>query len=369
MKIYRKIKKRKEGSKLSKIKKGFNSARQRRTHEKKKDLKNDLLKHFIRVHFWMPRIKNLIRVRGDSKPVSYLSLCAEEALDLRLFRKEKLVDLDGEKLCPFAYCEYDKKSFDVLNEIFKDPPCAGFCGKIENITTDPRGKDYGRFWSKFPFDVINLDFWGDIHKAGDTTENVYYAIYAIISQQSFLRKPYELWITERSKEDRVALTVQNEYRNLIKYNFDNPKFKKFFKRDFPDIHKSNLSVLPFDKLVNIGFLKWLLFVAERTFSVIENTSVLVYKRTDKDGKNYRLYNFLMRIRPWEQVIVPSPACQAADICKEKYENNLKICFKKPINVNDGFKKLEKSERDELKQNLEELVKEYNRDISGYLDEE
>ncbi len=325
---------------------------------------DDVLKHYIRRAFWMPRIEKLIHARPDIKTVKYLSLCAETAYDVRLFNRRKLIDLRSTDRIPFVFCEYDHKKCQILRDIFP-APCTGFEGRLEDISTDTGNEDWGKFWGTFPFDVINLDFWGDIHSASDTTKNTFYSIQAIILQQSMLRKPYELWITWRAKEDRVAFNVRHEYHQLIEHNMSaNPKFKNLYDKSFPSTNRP--ADLDIQDVVNIGFLKWLLYAALRAFSVIQSSEVLVYKRKDKYDSQYLLYNFLMRMKPYEEVTMPSPACSAATFCEREHNKSAKICFKNCTNVDKKFGSLSRSEKEKLKKELQELHKEYIRETSGML---
>jgi len=329
-----------------------------------REFKEDVLKHYIRVHCWMPRIKKLLRARGI-KTIRYLSLCASTAFDTRLFRREGLIDFLRDKPKSFVYCESDKKSFDILQDTFKNSSI-GFDGKIEEIATSPDNHHYGDFWGTFPIDVINLDFWGDIHKAKDTVKNIFYAIQTIISRQSLLRDPYELWITWRAKPDRIANNIENSYLELIEENRgENQKFAGNFTSAFPDTSSSDLDV---EDLVRIGFIKWILYITNKEFSVVDkdNTEVLIYSRKDKDGKTFSMYNFLIRIKPYETIIIPSPACEAARFCNKKYLSNLSLCFIKSRDIDQEYKGISAHEKQGIQDDLVKLSEEYERDISGSL---
>ena len=356
-----------KGKNKTKLAKARVNAFAGRTSIKKTDFRefeNDILKHYIRVHCWMPRIKKLLHARGI-KSIRYLSLCASTAFDARLFGREGLIDFLKDKPVPFVYCESDKKSFDILQDSFKKSSL-GFHGKIEEIATSSDNHHYGDFWGTFPIDVINLDFWGDIHKAQDTVKNIFYAILKIISHQSLLREPYELWITWRAKPDRVANNIENAYLELIDQNRgDNPKFEGAFSGDFPNTTTSDLDV---EDLVRIGFIKWILYITNKEFSIVDkdNTEVLVYSRRDKDGKVFRMYNFLIRIKPYETITIPSPACEAAKFCNRKYGSNLYLCFTKPRDIDREYRGKLPNEKQRLKEDLSKLVEEYQRDTSGSL---
>jgi len=324
--------------------------------------RDDILKHFVRFHYWKRRINRLMRAR-EIQSVAYFSLCADTAFDARLFKQEELIDFKVQRPIPFAFCEYDPDRYDLLTRVFPSP-CQGFFGRLEEIATDVGNEVYSKFWGSFPYDVINLDFWGDIHKAHHPTHNVFYAISAIVSQQAPLIKPYELWITWRAKPDRVELQIRDEYKGIISQNL---KQVESFKERFEEVHKNiNPNRLSTEDLVNIGFIKWLLFIANRSFSVIEEPEILLYTREDKDGKKYQLINFLLRIRPYEHVVMPSPAGQAASSCQDSYEENAAICFQEPIDVDEQYRLLPEKQKATLKKNLIQLNEQFENDKAGYL---
>ncbi len=330
---------------------------------KAREFNKDLIKHYIRTHYWKPRVERLIRARDSLKSIKYLSLCATTALDARLFIRERLIDTSQTVPIPFVYCEENEEAYQILQDTVDSSYSTGFHGKIEDIATNTNHKDYGNFWSTFPRDIINLDFWGDIHQARDTVKNIFYAIQTIISHQALLREPYELWITWRAKPDRVANNIQKAYQDLIEFNkTQNTIFAKQFNDRF------QTTDLPLDDLVLIGFIKWMLYVANKEFSVIDkkNTDILVYTRKDKDGNSYLLYNFLMRISPYETITIPSPACEAATYCKDKYKSNVTVCFNNPNNIDNEYKALGTDLKRKIRIDLASLLEEYERAKSGTL---
>ncbi len=327
-----------------------------------RDFKNDHLKHYIRYYCWMPRVQNLLRARSI-KRIKYFSLCAAPALDIRLFKQTNLLNLKPPPETSVTYCECLSQEYKILQDTLENK-ATGFLGKLEDIATDTNHKQYGEFWNMFPFDVINLDFWGDIYRADNAIKNIFYAIYTIISRQALLRNSYELWITWRCKSDRVGLNFLKAFSDLIDDNtVKYPKFKQQFNRQYPNC---DAMALREEDLVRVGFMKWLLYIANREFSVIEPNSseILVYSRSDKDGRKYHLYNFLIRIHPYEEVTIISPACDAAKYCDRKYQTNVCLPFIKCRNIDIEFLKLGQAKKDKLRKNLANLVAEYTSERSG-----
>lgn len=183
-----------------------------------------------------------------------------------------------------------------------------------------------------------------------------------------MREQYELWITWRVKDTRITPAIKNAYKSLIKHNYDEEiTFRNYLDKQLTEI--GNLESLPDENLVNIGFIKWLLYAINRSFSVVipRHSKILFYSREDKDGEEYKIYNFLLRIHPYSTIDIPSPACEAAKYCNAEYKKSLYLCFEDPIDIDDEFKKLSKTKKHELKVNLEALINSYKKKREGHLD--
>lgn len=335
----------------------------------------DILKHYIRNHFWKKRIRALKR---DIKPeldngIKYFSLCSKSAFDIRFFVKENLINTNNFQKKVY-FCESNREDYDFLMDYFitKYFPDngKGFYGELANIAIKPQENDYSNFWGSFPFDVINLDYYGDIFKTNPREVGVdeFHAINLIISQQSRLMRPYELWITFRAREARVAPKVQQAFKSIIEYNLENFKdtFGRKFNERFPGIN--NTSEINIEDQCYIGILKWLSYVCSLSSSAITQTSseVLKYTRTDKDGNEYNVYNILLRIKPFDAVEIPSPASNASKWSADEYKKGVISCFKKPIDIDRKFNKLNNRDKEKLNKELKSLDKDYGEDKKGLL---
>jgi len=334
----------------------------------------DLLKHYIRKKYWLKRIESLKRDCSSMIPdgIKYFAFCSRFAYDVRYFANKNLLDNSYLTSIPFVFVEFLKDDFDFLQEQFlkRHSKGMGFYGSLADISTDTRHKDYGKFWSTFPFDVINLDYLGDILKSGSSSgkigANDFYAIHAIILNQSLLRRPYELWITMRAKSGRFDPSIKNEFRQLVRHNIKNysDTFGEKFKASFGD----SVDTLEDDSLFLIGYLKWLWYVCKTSFSVInpKKLKVIKYSRKDKDGEEYFLYNIFLRIEPYDQIVMPSPASSAAEHCEAEYMNGIKECFFEPVDVTAEFASLSTADKKSLQDELTHLHKEFLEDESGWI---
>lgn len=335
--------------------------------------KEDILKHYIRKYYWKERINKLKRaVRPDlNDGIKYFSLCSKYAFDVRLFINEGLINPKNTKKL-FTFCENEKEDFELLNSSISIRllnNVIGFDEDLAEIANDTHRINYGKFWGTFPFDVINLDYYGDIFKAKfhKIGVNDFYAIQAIIFQQSRLRRQYELWITWRAVYERTDPPAKQTFKDLIIQNRNDYKetFGMKFSEIYPEIER--VSRLDNEKLFYIGYLKWLWFSCRSSFSVInpDKIEILKYTRTGKNGNKYNLYNILLRIMPYGNVTIPSPAGEAANYCKDEYENGIISCFNDPIDIDEKYKRLSIQDKKQLKDELKSLNKDFEEDKKGY----
>lgn len=337
---------------------------------------DDLLKHFIRKQYWTKRIDQLQRDFSDEleKGIRYFSLCSKYAFDVRYFLNLKLLDLSqGSKKVGFSFCEVVEEDARFLLNSFipKRLPMAGtgYVGKLADIATNSKNQNYGRFWGNFPFDVINLDYWGDIFRTNQTEIGIndFYAIKSIIDQQARLRRAYEFWVTMRVKAGRIEGNVKQTFREIIEHNNNTlPKFKKKFKDTFKEI--GNIVDLDDEKLFYMGYLKWICYVCKLSFSTInvDKTEILRYTRNDKDGEEYNIYNILLRIEPYETITIPSPVGDAAKYCEDEYKKGIMTSFKNSIDVREKFDRLDSNAKRKIKEEIKKLDKEFQEDSKGFL---
>ncbi len=152
----------------------------------------DILKHYVRKHGWLPACRKQRSVVRPSKtkPLRYFTFCAAEAIDvfmLEYFGILKRSDSTG-RLESVFFCEKDEEAFGKIASLIGSP-AQGFQGEFEKIVLfeddnetrnrelyaeveEPlpahvrkklRYKDaHHRLKQAFPFDVINLDVFGNM---------------------------------------------------------------------------------------------------------------------------------------------------------------------------------------------------------------
>ena len=139
-------------------------------------------KHFVRYKGWLPacmEIKNQV----GSTPIKYFTLCAKQAIDIFMLEKEKIIRRDDKNKLPnVIICEKIPSDaaeiYSLVRPPLKEAIIIGDLTKImnspeldtsniENIKSrkqreeNRNRKSYERLKGYFPFDIINLDPYGN----------------------------------------------------------------------------------------------------------------------------------------------------------------------------------------------------------------
>jgi hypothetical protein len=117
---------------------------------------------------WLPVFQQCSRLRG--KNLSYLTLCAKDAIDVRYFRQKGLLPYDdAQKIYPtLTFVERDPQDYAAIAEGLGTTRL-GIRGDLEEILIKPeKSADAAkRFRQSFPYDIINLDFTGEVVRKYD----------------------------------------------------------------------------------------------------------------------------------------------------------------------------------------------------------
>ena len=138
--------------------------RDRRLREEKQlEHKQDYtgpVKQFVRKHAWVPVAQSRREIVHDEgrEYLRYFTLCAEEAIDVRLFRKEKLVESDGRGYPDVVFCEHFADQYELITARLRRT--RGFLAGFADLVLDRNSPESRNFYSTLPFDVYNLDFTG-----------------------------------------------------------------------------------------------------------------------------------------------------------------------------------------------------------------
>lgn len=153
------------------------------------DYRNDILKHYIRKHGWLPACKSqksALKRHFDKFPLRYFTFCASEAIDVFMLAKERILkrSKDTGTLEGVFFCEKDPEAFGKIAGLIGSTS-QGFLGEFDKIVLfedDADTKDrsiedeiayddnvrkklqhkdaHTRVKAAFPFDIINFDVCG-----------------------------------------------------------------------------------------------------------------------------------------------------------------------------------------------------------------
>src|SRR5260370_41534202 len=87
-----------------------------RRRRKAKSTYTDIKKHYVRLNGWLPVFRRYFQLRGGT--VTYLTLCAKYAIDVRYFRQKGLLLYDDEqKAYPtVTFIEKDAQDYAIIAE-------------------------------------------------------------------------------------------------------------------------------------------------------------------------------------------------------------------------------------------------------------
>lgn len=154
------------------------------------DWDRDVVKHYVRRNAWLPAaLEQREATVASGRPITYLTFCAAQALDIFLFLKEGVLirDPKTDVVTNTYYCERKSEVFREIADLV-GPHDQGFLGDFQemvlfedddftrNLRYDDLRQRYNsqqrrrldikqkheRFRRAMPFDIINLDICGTI---------------------------------------------------------------------------------------------------------------------------------------------------------------------------------------------------------------
>jgi hypothetical protein len=119
------------------------------------------LKHDIRVTFWIPFIQRL-----QKNPIRYLTLYSPPLMDVKLLHSRGLIEKRGEKYVNVVGVTDDPEAFSAANSELDNRLEHLIFGDINELLAKDRDDEemIKQLKSKFPFDVINLDYTNYLHR-------------------------------------------------------------------------------------------------------------------------------------------------------------------------------------------------------------
>lgn len=303
----------------------------------------DVVKHYVRYNGWLSTFKTILnRVNSDfnrgkrKSRCKYLTFCAVQAIDVFMLEMEKYVyrNPNTNRLVNVFFCENDEESFSVIKTMIGSEE-QGFFGNfqdiiLQNIEDIPSNPDdpfdepdsledrqkirlieiKKSLINAFPFDVINLDFYGNFFpKSGNRYSESCQAYQHVLEYQKLKNEEEEcsrflmyLTVYTPVKEDQGQINPQamRAFEGVLLSNLAYDKFKEAFLSRFEHLHPTNIDV--YLKFI-LRFTKQILF--KETYSLgWEPTlkDIFCYDRVhEKSAVPYKITTFIVEFQRNEQL--------------------------------------------------------------------
>lgn len=352
----------------------------------------DVLKHFVRYYSWVKpfkTIKNFVDAeyrRGRrTEKCKYLTFCAVQAIDVFLFENLKYIyrGKETKRLENVYFCENDEEAFSIIQKLIGSAE-QGFFGDFKEIIlqdenqqldnpSDPfnepetfEGREKLRLVelkktlvSKFPFDVINLDFYGNFFPYNESKYSESFQTYKQVLELQKKTNGHEckrflMYLTVYTpmfNERRfVNPDVMTAFEMVLLENLVYTEFERALTEKYGHNNPRSLDV--YLKFI-LGFTKQVIF--KETYKlgwVPDIKDVLTYNRTHSDGIAHKETTFVIEFNRDESL----DGFQNFDgNVHEEIENNYKqqlfsIVTNKPEQVPD-----QADIPAEVTQNLQQIV--------------
>lgn len=293
----------------------------------------DIIKHHVRYYGWIKPFKTILNfVDAEVKKgrrvekCKYLTFCAIQAIDVFLFEFLKFLhrNKDTSRLENVYFCENDQEAFTIIQRLIGSAE-QGIFGDfkkimLQNIKAIP-GNDEDPFdepedenereilrlsqlkgivTTKFPFDVINLDFYGNFfpNEQGRYSDSFHTYIEILKLQKVNYEYPckrflmyltvYTPMINEKRFINSEVITSFEQvlFENLVHEEFSKNIQEKYGTTDFKkfDVYLKFI----------LGFTKQVIF--KETYKqgwMPKIHNILTYDRTHSDGSPHKETTFVV----------------------------------------------------------------------------
>jgi hypothetical protein len=224
---------------------------------KAKSTYTDIKKHYVRLNGWLPVFRRYFQLRSGT--VTYLTLCAKYAIDVRYFRQKGLLLYDDEqKAYPtVTFIEKDAQDYAIIAEGLGTTRL-GIKGDLESILVNPEQnpENAEKLRASFPYDIVNLDFTGEVVRGDDPPySHTIRAIERIIELQSAANSPvWHMFLTFRACPQTSNHEADDELRAIIEGNLQNAEAQAAYAGR---LEPRELIQRCYEEFLRIGIMKFL----------------------------------------------------------------------------------------------------------------
>jgi hypothetical protein len=313
----------------------------------------DPKKHYVRLNGWLPVFEEYFKLRNGQP--HYLTLCAKDAIDVRYFRQKGLLPYDSEqKAYPtVAFIEKDAQDYASIAEGLGTTKLA-IRGDLEEILIRPEDnlENSERLRGSFPYDVVNLDFTGQVVREDDPPySQTIRAIERIIEFQAAAGcTKWHMFLTFRACPQTSNHEADDELRTIIEGNLQNADAQAAYgTRLRPDqlVHEQ------YEEFLRVGITKFLAFSSPSRGYACTLASSYSYPRNPDVGPRYHIIKLIVEFEAIRSVRnLPNP-----HQVRTAYEKSVQQIFRS--HVVDVSTKLDNAEvrralTDDLQPVLDEL---------------
>ena len=257
----------------------------------------DTKKHYVRVHGWLPVFKRYAAMRKEG--VRYLTLCAKMAIDIRYFcLKNLLLHDDKEKKYPtVAFIEQDAQDYATIAETLGTTKL-GIKGDLEGILLEPATfpEDHKALIESFPYDIINLDFTGDVVPENDPPYNsTIKAIERIMqAQHESGAGEWHMFLTFRACRSTANDDANGQLHRIIEGNLVDAAAKAAYGgKPAPSVLLAN----NYKEFLRIGMAKFLTHSSGTRGYAFNLEGSYYYPRKPMNGPDYYIIKLVAGFRP------------------------------------------------------------------------
>ena len=293
----------------------------------------DLPKHYVRYNGWLPTFRairnyvdRLYRSSQRDKRCKYLTFCAMQAVDVFMFEQQKFLYREPEtkRLSNVYFFENEIEAYttisrligsesqgfygdfqkvilqDIENEVISDDPFNEPSSEIDR--EDVRLKEVKKnVLQVFPFDVINLDFYGNFFPSSEERYSEACRAYTEILKLQKLNNGYTcarfamfLTVYTPVREGVINENAMSQLQETLFANMAYDSFRKAFSAKYGNLQPNQID---FHLKFILGFTKQIIFKESyKNGWCPEMKNIFCYERTKQNGENYMISTFIVEYK-------------------------------------------------------------------------
>lgn len=234
---------------------------QERRRSRKLDYR-DLKKHYVRVNGWLPIFQRYAEMRG--RDLRYMTLCSKEAIDVRYFASKGVLARNEERNAypMLSFVESNVEDYAVIAETLGR--CRlGVHAKLEDVLLNDGHDEHAALTHSFPYDIVNLDFCGEVMPKQDHPYSKTIKCIERIVQLQHEKDPAREWhifLTFRTHRVQHNEEANEQLREILDSNLTNNVLKAAYgQRAVP----ASLLSSEYPEFLRLGVAKYIAYCAER----------------------------------------------------------------------------------------------------------